>query len=89
MLSQGTEEPTWRYIDPDGNVQGPFSAREMHTWLESNYLQMELPICGMVCNCSQLLLLAKYLPAYLLLIYEGCSIRELTYVALGLQTYWP
>lgn len=38
----------WRYIDPDGQVQGPFNSNEMHTWFESNYLQMELPICGMV-----------------------------------------
>lgn len=45
--NKGAEEPTWRYIDPDGIVQGPFTAREMHTWLESNYLQMDLPICGM------------------------------------------
>ncbi|KAL3136862.1 kinesin-like protein, variant 2 [Trebouxia sp. C0009 RCD-2024] len=44
---QGAEEPVWRYIDPDGQVQGPFSAREMHTWYDSNYLQMDLPICGM------------------------------------------
>ena len=50
LLIQGAEEPTWRYIDPEGIVQGPFTAREMHTWLESNYLQMDLPICGMVCT---------------------------------------
>ena len=55
MLLQGADEPVWRYIDPDGQVQGPFSAREMHTWYESNYLQMELPICGMVsCHCTHM-----------------------------------
>jgi len=50
MLLQGSEEPVWRYVDPDKVVQGPFTAKEMHLWLESNYLQPELPICGMVCN---------------------------------------
>jgi len=33
-------------------VQGPFTAKEMHLWLESNYLQPELPICGMVSTCT-------------------------------------
>lgn len=47
---QGSDEPVWRYVDPDGNVQGPFTAKDMHLWLEGNYLQMELPICGMVCG---------------------------------------
>ena len=51
MVMQGTEAPMWRYIDPDGQVQGPFNSNEMHTWFESNYLQMELPICGMV-SCT-------------------------------------
>lgn len=60
----------WRYIDPDGQVQGPFSAREMHTWYDSNYLQMELPICGMVrCRLYSYALSVMFVAA---LVYSVC-----------------
>lgn len=47
-VTQAAHEPVWRYIDPDGTTQGPFSAKEMHSWFEGNYLQTELPVCGVV-----------------------------------------
>ena len=45
---QAAEQPVWQYIDPEGQVQGPFTAKEMQSWMEGNYLQKDLPVCGMV-----------------------------------------
>ncbi|GAB4816161.1 hypothetical protein N2152v2_003207 [Parachlorella kessleri] len=43
----GTEQPMWRYIDPDGNMQGPFPASNMVEWHAAGYLHdMQLPVCG-------------------------------------------
>lgn len=39
----------WRYIDPDGNTQGPFPAQNMIEWHTAGYLHdMSLPVCGTV-----------------------------------------
>ncbi|KAK9809428.1 hypothetical protein WJX73_006254 [Symbiochloris irregularis] len=43
---QGAEEPVWRYIDPAGNVQGPFPANHMTTWYCDGLLMASLPVCG-------------------------------------------
>lgn len=45
---QAADEPVWQYVDPENNTQGPFTAKEMHSWLKGNYLQQELLVCGMV-----------------------------------------
>ncbi|KAI9209481.1 uncharacterized protein BJ171DRAFT_118358 [Polychytrium aggregatum] len=40
-----TFAPTaWQYKDPNGNVQGPFSVMEMHTWYRGGYFDLHLPV---------------------------------------------
>ncbi|TPX64602.1 hypothetical protein SpCBS45565_g05773 [Spizellomyces sp. 'palustris'] len=34
----------WQYKDPSGNVQGPFTAQQMHDWFRSGYFNDDLPI---------------------------------------------
>lgn len=47
---QQQQQPTptanlpWFYLDPQGNVQGPFQGQEMRQWLEAGYFRQELPI---------------------------------------------
>lgn len=46
-VSQGADQPMWRYIDPEGNMQGPFPASSMLRWFEEGYLaDPELLMCG-------------------------------------------
>eukprot|EP00939_MAST-03C_sp_MAST-3C-sp1_P004864 g4864.t1 len=40
----GSDEITWKYRDPDGNVHGPFPTSQMKDWHNNNYLLPELPI---------------------------------------------
>lgn len=43
----------WRYIDLEGNVQGPFPASQMLNWYEKGHLNMtNLLICGTVSDAS-------------------------------------
>ena len=37
-------ENGWQYLDPDGNVQGPFSLEMMRDWSTKGYLQQHLPM---------------------------------------------
>lgn len=42
-----TDQPAWRYIDPTGTVQGPFSAADMSDWYKAGYLKdLDLPVVG-------------------------------------------
>eukprot|EP01053_Blabericola_migrator_P005387 Blabericola_migrator_1__5386@NODE_275_length_10491_cov_112_748561_g228_i0_p1_GENE_NODE_275_length_10491_cov_112_748561_g228_i0NODE_275_length_10491_cov_112_748561_g228_i0_p1_ORF_typecomplete_len1265_score131_25eIF2A/PF08662_11/0_004eIF2A/PF08662_11/1_5e34GYF/PF02213_16/4_1e03GYF/PF02213_16/8_4e14ANAPC4_WD40/PF12894_7/0_98ANAPC4_WD40/PF12894_7/1_7e03ANAPC4_WD40/PF12894_7/45ANAPC4_WD40/PF12894_7/0_89WD40/PF00400_32/1_9e03WD40/PF00400_32/3_3e02WD40/PF00400_32/1_5e04WD40/PF00400_32/0_034GYF_2/PF1423 len=34
----------WQYVDPKGNIQGPFSWKEMRAWWERGYFAGDLPI---------------------------------------------
>lgn len=36
------ENQQWLYLDPNGNVQGPFPATSMQSWYEQQYLYMDL-----------------------------------------------
>jgi len=46
-VSLGTEQPMWRYIDPQGNMQGPFPAQDMESWYSEGYLaNPALRVCG-------------------------------------------
>ena len=54
---QAVGQPQWRYIDQQGNEQGPFTARDMIQWYDQDYLDKALPVCGMVRGCCCLLLL--------------------------------
>ena len=46
-VSLGTEQPLWRYIDPQGSMQGPFPARDMESWYQEGYLaDPALKVCG-------------------------------------------
>ncbi|WFD42061.1 hypothetical protein MPSI1_000698 [Malassezia psittaci] len=38
------EKQQWLYLDPSGNVQGPFSGIDMQAWYEQQYLYMELMV---------------------------------------------
>ena len=56
---QGSDEPVWRYIDPQGIMQGPFPADKMVQWYNAGYLMNPaLRMCGHVrlpgllsCSC--------------------------------------
>ena len=37
-------EPLWQYLDPQGQVQGPFAHANMRQWHEAGYFVSELPI---------------------------------------------
>lgn len=37
-------QPLWKYIDVQGNVQGPFSSSDMTTWYQQGYFQPNLSI---------------------------------------------
>ena len=41
-----TDEPVWRYRDPQGDVQGPFPPSSMIGWLAAGYLAPDLPVCA-------------------------------------------
>jgi len=46
-VSLGTDQPMWRYIDPQGNMQGPFPAQDMESWYSEGYLaNPALRVCG-------------------------------------------
>lgn len=46
-VSQGAEQPMWRYIDPEGRMQGPFPAKDMESWFQEGYLaDPGLRVCG-------------------------------------------
>ena len=46
-VDQGAEQPMWRYIDYEGNTQGPFPAKSMIEWFEGGYLaDSAIPVCG-------------------------------------------
>ena len=46
-VNQGAEQPMWRYFDPEGNMQGPFPAKDMETWFQEGYLANPgLKVCG-------------------------------------------
>lgn len=46
-VSQGAEQPMWRYIDPEGHMQGPFPAKDMESWFQEGYLaDPGLRVCG-------------------------------------------
>eukprot|EP01054_Gregarina_sp_Poly1_P011523 Gregarina_sp_Poly_1__11522@NODE_99_length_14464_cov_198_334653_g86_i0_p1_GENE_NODE_99_length_14464_cov_198_334653_g86_i0NODE_99_length_14464_cov_198_334653_g86_i0_p1_ORF_typecomplete_len1341_score208_48eIF2A/PF08662_11/0_00011eIF2A/PF08662_11/1_5e36GYF/PF02213_16/6_9e15ANAPC4_WD40/PF12894_7/0_039ANAPC4_WD40/PF12894_7/1_6e03ANAPC4_WD40/PF12894_7/1e04ANAPC4_WD40/PF12894_7/0_69ANAPC4_WD40/PF12894_7/0_88WD40/PF00400_32/8_7e03WD40/PF00400_32/2_3e02WD40/PF00400_32/8e03WD40/PF00400_32/1_5e04WD40/PF0040 len=47
--SSGTRR-IWQYVDPKGNVQGPFSRKEMRAWWEKGYFAGDLPVR---CNVSE------------------------------------
>lgn len=57
---QGSDEPVWRYIDPQGIMQGPFPADKMVQWYNAGYLlNPALRMCGHVrlpgpptCTCQ-------------------------------------
>lgn len=34
----------WLYLDPQNNVQGPFSSKSMQRWHDAGYFKLELPI---------------------------------------------
>jgi len=34
----------WQYVDPKGNIQGPFSLLEMQLWNNMGYFHSELPM---------------------------------------------
>eukprot|EP00873_Tetraselmis_striata_P003068 jgi/Tetstr1/423332/TSEL_014030.t1 len=42
----GSEAPMWRYIDLEGNIQGPFPAKDMQVWFAGGFLQPDLLVCG-------------------------------------------
>ncbi|KAK9849367.1 hypothetical protein WJX84_006319 [Apatococcus fuscideae] len=43
----GSDEPVWRYIDPQGIMQGPFPADKMVQWYNAGYLlNPALRMCG-------------------------------------------
>ncbi|KAK9853359.1 hypothetical protein WJX84_009031 [Apatococcus fuscideae] len=45
--AMGSEEPVWRYIDPQGNMQGPFPADRMVQWYNAGFLlNPTLQMCG-------------------------------------------
>ena len=48
LLGGGVEDPSakavWRYADPSGAVQGPFSRAELANWLAHRYLPPELRV---------------------------------------------
>ena len=41
-----TDEPVWRYRDPQGVVQGPFPPSNMLGWWAEGYLAADLPVCA-------------------------------------------
>ncbi|ETO29829.1 hypothetical protein RFI_07290, partial [Reticulomyxa filosa] len=41
----GSKLNEWWYKDPQGVVQGPFSAAQMNQWFFAKYFKKELPIC--------------------------------------------
>mmetsp|Transcript_12117 Transcript_12117/g.26430 ORF Transcript_12117/g.26430 Transcript_12117/m.26430 type:complete len:108 (+) Transcript_12117:184-507(+) len=34
----------WEYVDPKGNIQGPFSLSEMQQWNQMGYFRPDLPM---------------------------------------------
>jgi hypothetical protein len=34
----------WLYVDPQGQVQGPFSGLEMHDWYKASFFEVDLPV---------------------------------------------
>lgn len=42
----GTEQ-RWLYVDPQQNVQGPFSSKEMSEWFNAGYFGPSLPVRAM------------------------------------------
>lgn len=38
----------WQYVDDDGNVQGPFSKKDMLVWFSQGYIQPQIKLVGIL-----------------------------------------
>ncbi|KAL0911769.1 hypothetical protein M5K25_019931 [Dendrobium thyrsiflorum] len=42
--NEGSPEKIWNYLDPSGNVQGPFSIRTLEYWMEEGFFDEDFRI---------------------------------------------
>ncbi|KAI7823469.1 hypothetical protein BX661DRAFT_56121 [Kickxella alabastrina] len=45
MLVERAEQMKWWYRDPQGSIQGPFSATNMQDWFSADYFPADLQVC--------------------------------------------
>ena len=44
--SSSKDEPLWRYVDPQGEVHGPFIAKQMLVWNAKSYFHPDILMLG-------------------------------------------
>jgi hypothetical protein len=44
--SQPMDEPVWRYVDNEGQIQGPWTSKQMISWYQQGYFDMDLLVVG-------------------------------------------
>lgn len=47
LTSAGGQDPEaeiWEYLDPDGEIRGPFPSQAMLNWRDAGYFQDDLPV---------------------------------------------
>merc|ERR1711977_670800 len=42
-----TEEPVWRYVDNEKQIQGPWTSKQMLSWYKQGYFDMDLLVVGL------------------------------------------
>ncbi|CCF59843.1 hypothetical protein KAFR_0I00620 [Kazachstania africana CBS 2517] len=52
----------WKYLDHQGNIQGPFDSSNMSLWFRSNYFQPALQICRVGTSPEPLGINNKFIP---------------------------
>lgn len=40
------DEPVWRYVDNEGQIQGPWTSKQMISWYQQGYFDMDLLVVG-------------------------------------------
>merc|ERR1711907_420851 len=41
-----TEEPVWRYVDNEQQIQGPWTSKQMISWYKQGYFELSLNVVG-------------------------------------------
>merc|ERR1712087_416494 len=41
-----TEEPVWRYVDNEQQIQGPWTSKQMVSWYKQGYFELDLLVVG-------------------------------------------